>query len=76
MGMRFYTFMQKSLYGGTTIQPLAQEGFFPDKFAKLNKEKLPISASRLNIYIIMTVAVIWLIVPDVIKGIILVNQYG
>jgi amino acid permease len=49
IGMRMYSFMQKSLFGGTTLQPLAQEGFFPDKFAKLNKEKLPISASKLNL---------------------------
>jgi amino acid permease len=50
--MRLYTFMQKSMFGGTMIQPLAHEGFFPDKFAKLNVEGLPVLASKLNLIIV------------------------
>jgi hypothetical protein len=52
LGVRTYSYMQKSLFGGTSIQPLAIEGFFPDKFSVLNKEKLPIAASKLNLFII------------------------
>jgi amino acid permease len=67
--MRLYSFAQKAMYGGTTLQPLANEGYFPDKFAKLNKEGLPIAASKLNLIITISSATLWLIVPDIIKGI-------
>lgn len=66
--MRVYVFMHKSLYGGTTLQPLAIEGYFPDKFGKLNKDGLPISASTLNLIVVTSISLIWLIVPDIVKG--------
>ncbi|MDR3257672.1 MAG: APC family permease [Mycoplasmataceae bacterium] len=76
LGVRTYSYMQKSLFGGTSIQPLANEGFFPDKFSVLNKEKLPIAASKLNLFIIAFISFLWLVVPDIIKGSMLCSEYG
>lgn len=68
VSLRLYSFAQKSMYGGTTLQPLATEGYFPDKFNKLNNEGLPIAASKLNLIITLSSAFIWLVIPDIIKG--------
>lgn len=77
LASRVYVLMHKSLYGGTSLQPLAVEGFFPDKFAKLNKSGLPISASRLNLIIVGSVSIIWLLIPDIIKGsLIFANKFN
>jgi amino acid transporter len=56
--MRINSFMQKSLYGGTTLQPLAYEGFFPDKFGKLNDRQIPATAAKLNMIIVLGMCVV------------------
>jgi L-asparagine transporter-like permease len=45
--------MQNSLYGGTALQPLFIEGYFPNNFGKLNKDGLPVKASALNLGIVV-----------------------
>ncbi|ATZ18737.1 hypothetical protein ESOMN_v1c03550 [Williamsoniiplasma somnilux] len=65
--------MQNALYGGTTLQPLANEGFLPDKMKKLNKDNLPIKASIFNLIITGFMIFIWLCIPDIIKGVSLLN---
>jgi amino acid permease len=56
--MRINSAMQKSLYGGTTLQPLAHEGFISNRFAILTKENIPKNASKLNMIITLIVALI------------------
>jgi amino acid permease len=56
--MRVNSVIQKSLYGGTTLQPLAYEGFISNRFAKLTKEGVPKNASKLNLLITLAVALI------------------
>lgn len=61
--------MQNALYGGTMIQPMSIEGYLPEKYNELNKDDLPIKASKLNFYITFFVLLLWLIIPDIIQGI-------
>jgi amino acid transporter len=44
--------MQNSLYGGTALQPLCVEGYFPESLGKLNKDGLPTKASTVNLVIV------------------------
>lgn len=60
--------MQNSLYSGTMIQPMAVEGYFPDRFAKLDKDGLPTRASKFNLIIISAFVIIWLLIPDLIRA--------
>ncbi|WP_338970414.1 APC family permease [Spiroplasma endosymbiont of Labia minor] len=60
--------MQNALYGGTMIQPMAFEGYLPEKFGALNKDNLPIKASILNFSITAIMLALWLIVPDIAQG--------
>jgi APA family basic amino acid/polyamine antiporter len=48
--------MQNALYGGTMVQPLAQEGYISERYNELNKDDLPIKGSILNF--IITAAVL------------------
>ncbi|MDR1234664.1 MAG: APC family permease [Mycoplasmataceae bacterium] len=60
--------MQNSLYGGTMIQPMAVEGYFPDSWGKLDKDGLPSKASKINLFIVAMFVVVWLAIPDLVKG--------
>jgi amino acid transporter len=44
--------MQNSLYGGTALQPLCVEGYFPQSLGKLNEDGLPTRASLVNLIIV------------------------
>lgn len=68
--------MQNALYGGTSLQPLSQEGYISDKLFKLNKEGLPVKASLLNLLITSTMIILWLVIPDLIKGFWLLTHKG
>ncbi|AGM24996.1 APC family permease [Spiroplasma chrysopicola] len=68
--------MQNALYGGTSIQPMATEGYLPDRFRKLNKDGLPVRASILNLCITVLMIFVWLAIPDLIKGISLSLKHG
>ncbi len=60
--------MQNALYGGTSLQPLSQEGYISDKLFKLNNDGLPVKASLLNLVITSAMIILWLVIPDLIKG--------
>ncbi|MDR2369492.1 MAG: APC family permease [Mycoplasmataceae bacterium] len=68
--------MQNSLYGGTMIQPMAVEGYFPDSWGKLDKDALPAKASKINLIIVALFVVIWLAIPDLAKGFQTQSQYN
>ena len=74
--MKVQASVQNALYGGTLLQPLAKEGFISDKYRKLNKDNLPIRAITLNLIITIAVIMIWLIIPDIISGIMTLNGKG
>jgi amino acid transporter len=61
--------MQNALYGGTMVQPLAQEGYISERYNELNKDDLPIKGSILNFIITAAVLCVWLIIPDLYEGI-------
>jgi amino acid transporter len=50
--------MQNSLYGGTMLQPMAVEGYFPDSWGKLDKDGLPNKASKINLFIVALFVVV------------------
>lgn len=56
-------------YGGTMLQPLAEEGYIPEKFKKIDaKDNFARGGSKLNMGITMIVFAFWLIIPDLIIG--------
>jgi amino acid transporter len=70
LGLRVNSLTQKSFYAGTIVQPMSEEGFFPESFGTLSKkDNMSVKASFLNIIITLIVAMIWLIVPDIISGV-------
>ncbi|MDR1234590.1 MAG: APC family permease [Mycoplasmataceae bacterium] len=68
--MRGNTISQVTLYGGTTLQPMATEGYISNNFANLNEDGFPIKAMKLNIVIMLITIGMWAIVPDIIVGIV------
>ncbi|WP_156028524.1 hypothetical protein [Spiroplasma mirum] len=68
--------VQGNLYGETSLQPLAREGFLPVSLKKLNRDGLLTRAIQLNIVLTLGIIFIWLIIPDLIKGITLTCQDG
>lgn len=69
MALKTNVAMQNALYGGTSLQPLSKEGFISDRLFKLNDDGIPVKASILNLVITSCMIVLWLVVPDLIKGI-------
>jgi uncharacterized membrane protein len=60
---------QNALYGGTSLQPLTIEGFVTKKISDLNKENLPIKAALANELLTLALIIVYLIIPDIIKGV-------
>lgn len=56
------------LYGGTTLQPMSQEGYISDKFGKQNSHGFPIGAMKVHVVIIAITIGVWEIIPDIITG--------
>lgn len=68
--------MQNALYGGTALQPLSQEGYISDRLFKLNDDGIPVKAAILNLIITSVMICLWLVIPDLIKGIWLQGHPG
>ena len=66
--------MQNALYGGTTLQPLSKEGYISDKLFKLNKDSIPVKAAIINLLVTAVMLILWLVIPDLIKGVWLVSH--
>lgn len=64
--------MQNALYGATTLQPLSKEGYISDKLFQLNKDGIPVKAAVINLIVTSIMLVLWLVIPDLIRGIWLV----
>lgn len=62
--------MQNALYSGGILEPLAVEGYLPDKFKELNKDGIAFRASRLNLIITFIFAFSFLVIPDLVQAII------
>jgi amino acid transporter len=59
LGLRVNSMTQKSFYAGTIVQPMSEEGFFPESFGVLSKkDNMSVKASFLNIVITLIVAFI------------------
>lgn len=76
MALKINVAMQNALYGGTALQPLSKEGYISDRLFKLNDDGIPVKAAILNLGITTAMVVLWLVIPDLIKGIWLVNHPG
>ncbi|WP_338973778.1 APC family permease [Spiroplasma endosymbiont of Tricholauxania praeusta] len=66
--------MQNALYGGTTLQPLSKEGYISNKLFNLNKDGIPVKAAVINLIVTSVMLILWLVIPDLIKGIWLVSH--
>ncbi|MDQ7982598.1 MAG: APC family permease [Spiroplasma sp.] len=68
LALKINVAMQNALYGGTALQPLSKEGYISDKLFKLNNDGIPVKASLLNLAITSAMIILWLVIPDLIKG--------
>lgn len=64
LAMKIQVAVLNSLYGGTSLQPLAKEGYISDWFKKLGRDNLPIRASLLNLTVVGLLSIVWLFIPD------------
>ena len=56
-------------YGGTMLQPLAEEGYIPEKFKQIDaKDNFARAGSKLNMRVTVIVLSFWLVIPDLIIG--------
>lgn len=69
LALKINVAMQNALYGGTALQPLSKEGYISDRLFKLNDDGIPVKASILNLVITSVMIILWLVIPDLIKGI-------
>ncbi len=60
--------------GGVMLQPLAKEGYISEKYGNLTKENVPTNGIKLNLYFTIACIILWLIIPDIINGIL--NSQG
>ncbi len=60
--------------GGAMLQPLAVEGYIPEKYGNLTKENIPANGVKLNMIFTVVCILLWLIIPDIINGIL--NSQG
>ncbi len=63
---RINAISQNSLYSGTTIEPLAVEGYVSNKLAKLQKDNIPFNASIANTFFTAFLAFVMVILPSII----------
>ncbi len=68
--------MLNCFIGGTMIQPLADEGYIPEKYKTLNKDNVPLKAAKLNMIMAACTVFLWLIIPDIINGILTSKGYN
>jgi hypothetical protein len=61
--------IQTGLYGGTSLQPLSEVGFFSKKASGLNKDDVPVRAIIYMVCICIAVAIVLLVIPETIEGI-------
>lgn len=69
IAMKINVAMQNALYGGTALQPLSKEGYISDRLFKLNNDGIPVKSAVLNLVITSIMICLWLVIPDLIKGI-------
>ncbi|MGL5268421.1 MAG: APC family permease [Spiroplasma sp.] len=68
LALKINVAMQNALYGGTVLQPLSKEGYISDRLFKLNDDGIPVKAAILNLIITTVMIILWLVIPDLIKG--------
>lgn len=76
LALKINVAMQNALYGGTSLQPLSKEGYISDRLFKINDDGIPVKAALLNLVITSAMICLWLVIPDLIKGIWLVAHPG
>lgn len=68
LALKINVAMQNALYGGTALQPLSKEGYISDRLFELNDDGIPVKAAILNLIITSVMIILWLVIPDLIKG--------
>ncbi|KAF5276149.1 hypothetical protein FQR65_LT16467 [Abscondita terminalis] len=67
--LRFNSTIQMTLFGGSSIEPLAQQKFIPSVFAKNDKDGLPIYGIIFTAVSFAIVIGLFIFVPDIIQGV-------
>lgn len=67
--MRFNSSLQLTLFGGSTLEPLAKQRFIPKKLEKENGENVPINGVITTIIISILTSVLFIFIPDIIQGV-------
>gem|GEM_PF-6558380 len=66
--MRFNSSIQVTLFGGSTIEPLASQKFLPEVLNKENKENIPVAGIFVTIVAITITFIMFVLVPGLIQG--------
>ncbi|AOG60735.1 putative permease [Spiroplasma helicoides] len=69
MLMRFNSSIQVTLFGGSTLEPMASQKFLPNSFKKENKENVPVTGILVTIAALAITYFMFVFVPDLIQGI-------
>lgn len=67
--MRFNSSIQITLFGGTTLEPLASQKFLPDALKKENKENVPVGGIITTIIGFTITFTIFILIPDLVQGV-------
>ncbi|QBQ08032.1 putative permease [Spiroplasma gladiatoris] len=67
--MRFNSSLQVSLFGGSTLEPLAKQKFISKIFAKENKESIPVAGVLANCVVFIIACIMFIFIPDIVQGI-------
>ncbi|QEH62196.1 putative permease [Spiroplasma chinense] len=66
--MRFNSLLQITLFGGSTLEPLASQRFLPTALSKENEENVPVGGIITTGVIVTFTFILFMIIPDVIQG--------
>ncbi|WP_338971532.1 APC family permease [Spiroplasma endosymbiont of Panorpa germanica] len=66
--MRFNSNLQVTLFGGSALEPMATQGFLPEKISTKNKENVPVAGVITSISIVGITFVLFMLIPDIIEG--------
>ncbi|WP_338984759.1 APC family permease [Spiroplasma endosymbiont of Diplazon laetatorius] len=66
--MRFNSSLQITMFGGSTLEPLSSQGYISPVFKKENKENIPVAGVVSTIILFVICAIIFLFIPDIIRG--------
>ncbi|AGR41535.1 APC family permease [Spiroplasma taiwanense] len=67
--MRFNSSLQITLFGATTLEPLASQHFVPSSLKKENKDNVPVKGVITTIGLFSITTLLFLFIPDIVEGV-------